>query len=265
MPAAHKDVFGSRGEVELTYRFPFGEPLAPVFPAARGPRRVFIFGAYSSALHATWKYGPRPRDRVQALAIANEPTPFWDGADEDVLIAKFAPPFGQLKPTAQNGASGRALQEHYLGALRLAAADCWITDLVNTYYARPNQRDAFRRAFESRNLEGQEWLLPLRPDRLRPGPKRMKELRDEFLEAGPSWVLTLGDEPLQALGLGRLSAHQYGHPAEEQVFGRPVALIPLTHPRNAGRLGRHSDFWAATHANWVSRDAPALASKIGAA
>ncbi len=35
-------------------RFPFGRPVLPCKPSANGPRKVFILGAYPSALHIRW-------------------------------------------------------------------------------------------------------------------------------------------------------------------------------------------------------------------
>ena len=92
-------------------RFPFGEPLAPVPHTSKGQTSVFILGAYSSAVHAMWRFGPGGSDRVQALAIANEPEPFWDGTDQLYLIARHRPPFGELLPTPENGPSGTALRK----------------------------------------------------------------------------------------------------------------------------------------------------------
>jgi len=62
-------------------RFLFGQPVLPAKPAAHGPKRVFILGAYPSALHVRW-FGPDRDCLIQAVAVDNEPEPFWTGADE---------------------------------------------------------------------------------------------------------------------------------------------------------------------------------------
>ena len=249
----------------MTQSFPFGEPLLPVRHTCSGPTPVFILGAYSSALHAMWRYGPAARDRVQALAIANEPEPFWDGEDQLRLVARHTPPFGELLPTPQNGPSGIALRELYLTPLGLDPTRCWITDVINTYFSTPRQRQACKRAYASSGRLAPEWALPLRPGQITPNADRLAEIKAELKEAAPKWVLTLGDEPLAALGLARLSRHDYGVPTPTTLYGLKTTLIPLTHPRNAGRLGPHSRKWATIHDQWLSDVAPDLRSGFAAA
>ena len=241
-----------------THRFPFGEPLAPVPHTGNGHTRIFILGAYSSALHAMWKYGPGPSDRVQALAIANEPRPFWDGSDDIASIARHTPPFGELLPTPQNGPSGKVLRMRYLIPLGIHADRCWITDVVNTYFSNAQQMAAFRRAFAFKNTKAPAWRLPLRPTRITPDAKRAKALESELREAAPAWLITLGDEPLAALGLGTLSRYDYGQPTRVRPFGIDTMVIPFTHPRNAGRLGNHSTKWASTHDTWLRSESQRL-------
>jgi hypothetical protein len=246
----------------MVYRFPFGQKLTPVPHTHSGRTNIFVLGAYSSALHARWKFGPRGSDRVKALAIANEPEPFWGGMGEMDLITNHTPPFGSLLSTPQNGASGTALRDRYLIPLDLDAANCWLTDVVNTYFSTPQQRDAFERAYASKGLAAPNWTLPLRPQRIAPDAERKEQLISELRVASPSWLIALGDVPLSALGLGKLSRYRYGQPVAVRIFGIETNLVPFTHPRNAGRLGRHSPEWASIHDRWLDEIAPTLRGKL---
>jgi hypothetical protein len=79
--------------------FPFGARLREVVQHDRGPKRVFVLGVYASAVHAKW-IGPDGRQLVRALAVASEPTIFWDGsgAEEIVSTVNVPPPAGRLEP-----------------------------------------------------------------------------------------------------------------------------------------------------------------------
>jgi hypothetical protein len=54
----------------MKQQFPFGIPVAPCPPSASSPRKLFVLGAYPSALHVAW-VPPRPYRRVNALAVAS--------------------------------------------------------------------------------------------------------------------------------------------------------------------------------------------------
>lgn len=64
----------------MSMYFPFGQPVLPCPPSSAAQRDVMILGAYPSALHVQWS-PPEPWKPVQALAVDNEPEPFWDGHD----------------------------------------------------------------------------------------------------------------------------------------------------------------------------------------
>jgi hypothetical protein len=58
-----------------------------VEPKGRSP--VFVLGAYPSALHVRWTPSGAGHKPVQALAVDNEPWPFWDGDDERERVATW--------------------------------------------------------------------------------------------------------------------------------------------------------------------------------
>src|SRR5919202_3164484 len=124
-------------------RFPFGQPVLPRIPSADGPRRLFVLGAYPSALHVAWNPPPLVAHldgyrSIRALAVDNERTPFWDGCDAPALIdgwkaaVNFDPSWGTVHPPKLNGTTGTNLSERVLKPLGVAHHDAWITDCLDT-------------------------------------------------------------------------------------------------------------------------------------
>lgn len=241
------------------FTFPFGRPVLPVVPAADDQRRVFVLGVYPSAVHAKW-VGADGKQAIRAVAVDNEPEPFWTGADAaervDAVSAELPDGAGHLEVAEQNGPSGSALAERYLAPLRLNADDCWITDLENRWLANAAQIKALSRSYQPLVDTG---LLP--PYKLRERTEsiglvedRVPQLRQEWHDASPDVLITVGAEPARALGLPGPSHQHYGQPTRVTVWDRTVVHLALVHPRQAGGLGDHNSAWAATHQAWV--DAP---------
>src|SRR5208283_3730066 len=94
------------------------------------------------------------RQLVHALAIASEPTIFWDGTDAATIVERIKVPSGagRLEPTDEkmNGPSGRALDQHFLGPLGLGRADAWLCDLVPHSCRNAGQARALAREYEPR-------------------------------------------------------------------------------------------------------------------
>jgi hypothetical protein len=61
--------------------FPSGRRLLPARPSAQGGRRCSLLGAYPIALHIRWIPPSPDVEPAWALAIDNEPEPFWEGQD----------------------------------------------------------------------------------------------------------------------------------------------------------------------------------------
>ncbi|MFN7143902.1 MAG: hypothetical protein ACK4YP_09015, partial [Myxococcota bacterium] len=125
----------------MVQRFPFGRPVLPCPPSADGPRPVFVLGAYPSALHVRW-VPPAPFRSIAALGVDNEPTPFWDGADQEARVARWKvdvswdPAWGEVAPVGTlNGPSGAWVGERVLRPLGVARSGAWITDCLDTYRA----------------------------------------------------------------------------------------------------------------------------------
>ena len=104
------------------WKFPFGQPVQDVVQLDRKPKKVFVLGVYSSAVHARW-VSVENKTIVNALAVASEPYIFWRGDNADNIIQQLAipPELGKLSPADLqfNGRSGIALDELNLETARL--------------------------------------------------------------------------------------------------------------------------------------------------
>lgn len=127
-------------------KFPFGAPVNSVVRRPSNTRPVFVLGAYPSALHVRWS---RPESTglkpVRALAVDNEPEPFWDGTNESDLVRTWANQwFGEAlgdvgEVGALNGSSGRWVNSNALEPLGAERDDAWFTDCLDTYRASQGQ------------------------------------------------------------------------------------------------------------------------------
>ena len=68
--------------------FPFGNPVLKVEQTDRTPKKVFILGVYSSAVHARW-INTSGKTLINALAVASEPYIFWRGDKVEDIISKI--------------------------------------------------------------------------------------------------------------------------------------------------------------------------------
>lgn len=253
-------------------RFPFGAPLKSLVQEERTRKRVFVLGVYASAVHARW-LGSNGRVLVRALAVASEPTIFWNGAGADALVAGLDIPrvAGRLEaaePTL-NGPSGRSLDDDYLGPLGVSRSDTWLCDLVPHACMNPSQRAAIEREYEPRRaaLGLPVASVPPVPSRLADDERR-REILKEIVAARPEVLVLLGDQPIR-----HFLAHNdrrwrrladfgendgYGRLHEVVLDGRRIQVLPLAHPRQVSGLGTHSARWRKLHTEWRSRVAPGL-------
>jgi uracil-DNA glycosylase len=254
--------------------FPFGRPIIPVEQKERGRKDVFVLGVYASAVHARW-IGPDRKTRIRALAVASEPEIFWrgDGAGEIVKSISVPPGAGELKSAGEkyNGPSGRALDELFLDPLGLSRDDTWLCDIVPHSCMNTKQEKALENkyvhAMKELGLPPFDW--PPVPKRLS-DEKRRAEIESEILESNAKVIITLGDKPLQWFARyygarGRLGSYgsdfrSYGRLHPMRVGGLDCAILPLVHPRQAGKLGSHSSDWAGQHDVWRRDVAPGLLS-----
>lgn len=260
--------------MRISGRYPFGSPLRVVAQADRTPKRVFVLGVYASAVHAKWT-GPDGRVRVKALAVASEPTIFWDGSGAGEIIARVPVPAGagQLVAAADrfNGPSGRTLDEEILEPLRLRRADAWLCDLVPHTCLNPSQAKAIAREYVPlmKKLALPPVDLPRVQKKLADDARRA-EVLEEIAAARPDVLVLLGDEPIRHFLAVLLSGRRrrlsdfgkapatYGRLHDVRIGGRVLRVLPLAHPRQIGGLGTHSTEWRSLHASWKAKTAATL-------
>lgn len=227
---------------------------------------MFVLGVYPSALHVRWTL-PEGGRVVGALAVADEPTVFWDGGDEDELIARwraehFDDAWGTVGPATGNGSSGRKVVDHVLEPLGIDADAVWLTDCLPTYFVKSgtgSQGAAMREVYDPfaasvPTLQSAD--LPSRPTPRalvrRAVEEEANELLRQIAEADAPTIVTLGQEAADVLaaitGADRVVLDlgpAYGERREITAAGRRRGWIPVTHP------GNRAPSWAQRHRRWM--------------
>lgn len=245
--------------------FPFGAPLLPRPPSRREPSELMVIGAYPSALHVRWDPPPSSGlNRIQALAVDNEPNVFWTGDGEQDLIAewasaRFKPEWGTIAPAGRfNGSSGRWVTESVLPAFDVDPSGVWFTDCLDTY--RTSTRQAVRIADTYAPFAAAEGLpqavLPEHPTEGRiiaeATADHVERLREELTECSPTVVVTLGRAAANVFTAvaevegeeeNPLSQDNYGQTLLIEWRGRAIQWVPLIHPGAPAQ-------WKAIHAHW---------------
>jgi hypothetical protein len=232
-----------------------------------------VLGVYASAVHARW-LGRDGKERVKALAVASEPTIFWDGSGASELIRNIALPAaaGRLEAAEPkfNGPSGRSLDEDFLAPLRVGRSDAWLCDLVPYSCSNDGQREAVLREYDPMK---ETWGLapvstPIVPSSFADDTRR-GEVLGELEEAQPEVIVLLGDKPIRhwlaayAPRWRRLSdfgktPNTYGRLHPMTINQKSYMVLPLAHPRQVGALGKHSAKWHELHRSWRMLVAPCL-------
>ncbi|MBL7950217.1 MAG: hypothetical protein JNM62_00740 [Flavobacteriales bacterium] len=252
----------------MCHQFPFGQPVHAVVQQDQSPKGLFVLGVYASAVHARW-HNAQGRLVVKALAIASEPSIFWTGDNADMLVAKIHVPegAGSLSPAHSrfNGPSGKILDDLFLRPLGFDRRTSWLCDLLPESRMNPIQAKAIDRAYRPcmAQFNLPEPTVPAFRKAESNTDIRRDEILDELDRSGAQTVVVLGDvpieqfiRPLASVRIRNLDhmkdlARGYGKPLELKLAGRPVQLIGLCHPRQAGRLGRNSKVWRGRHATWI--------------
>jgi len=276
--------------------FPFGAPSTPRPP--RLPTKtteLFVLGVYPSALHVRWTPPTWAQEiegvrSVGALAVADEPTVFWDGiapTPADLVDAwkqrvgfldGDAPGrWGRVSP-AGNGTSGRPVLDRVLGPLGISAESTWFSDCVNTFFVKSgkgSQGDAWRERYAPFAAAAgcSDATIPQRPSANElvtlAIEHHVDRLRAELLASNTPRVVTLGEEarrvlaeitdessgaPMQELTLQSDApiGDLYGQKGRVHIGHWTASWMALVHP------GQRSADWAAIHAAWIDRQRTAI-------
>ncbi len=263
--------------MQIKGTFPFGQPLRIVEQKDRSPKKIFILGVYASAVHAKW-IDPEGRIKIKALAVASEPYIFWRGDEVRDLIEKIQIPeeLGYLEPADSrfNGPSGMALDEHFLKPIGLNREDAWICDMVPHSCINKSQLRAIDKNYIDfvKKFNLPEPSIPLVPSSFTDSFRR-QEILTEIEKSKVDILITLGDQPLRwfisffnpkyiRLSYFSKTSKLYGNLHKIKLGNLKVKLLPLVHPRQAGKLGRYSIDWQDVHTHWIIKKAKYLFKAI---
>ena len=260
--------------------FPFGQPLKKVKQESNTPKKVFVLGVYSSAVHARW-IDSKGKQKVAALAVASEPEIFWRGENADKIISAIEIPeeLGKLVVPGRNlnGPSGSTLDEKILSPLRLTREDVWLCDLLPESRVNPNQQKAIKKYYSPEIIKQfnlSPATVPVFNINELDSELRRKEILDELEQSQADTLILLGDLPIywflrfysnindyKLSGFGETNG-AYGFPHEVNISGKIYHVIALCHPRQSGGLGASSSRWKLLHAKWISNQAHIVGAKL---
>ncbi|MBA3685588.1 MAG: hypothetical protein H0W72_10165 [Planctomycetes bacterium] len=201
--------------------------------------------------------------------MASEPSIFWSGDGAAGIIAGIPVPsaVGRLEVAEPmfNGPSGRTLDSHYLVPLGLSRSAAWLCDLLPESRLNVNQCKAIAEHYlpwVARGILPAVDISAAKPPIELADEHRRHAIMDEITASGADILVTLGNPVLEQfvgpMGLGHSALRTFGctpdaygrlHPIT--VAGRAMRLLPLAHPRQAGALGKNSEWWGGLHATWM--------------
>jgi hypothetical protein len=187
------------------------------------------------------------------MAVDNEPTPFWSGADENDRVEQWKSTVGFRDGAwgavtgvgPLNGSSGLWVDRKVLAPLRAQREDACISDSVDTYFSSLEgaARIADTYAPFAAGAELPAARLATHPSEsaiVEVGVRRHRErLLGELAAASPEVVVTLGNAALRVLravagggdGPAKLQADaDYGTERRLRLPGSEVVWLALAHP-----------------------------------
>jgi hypothetical protein len=245
--------------------FPFGRPVLRRRPSAKSKRRIYVLGAYPSALYIAW-WSPA-RKGVRALPVDNEPTSFWSGVDEKAQIDAWrrvvhfrVGEWGEVETADEpNGKAGRWLDDNVLAPLGVTRDEACLSYCLDTYCADGAALFAVNERYQPFAREAglpQAHLAPRPRDGALVETTLEAEHRERLLHelsvVVPELVITLGNAAFRVLraiaevkgGFGRLHADdRYGVMRPLAIGKRNTQWLALTHHDTAA-------VYVEAHARW---------------
>jgi hypothetical protein len=253
--------------------FPFGRPIVRRRPSAKSKRRVYVLGAYPSALFIAW-WSPA-RKGVRALPVDDEPATFWTGADEKAQIEAWRRivhfrigEWGEVETADEpNGKAGRWVDESVLAPLGVTRDETCLSYCLDTYRADPGAVFAVHERYQpfAREAGLPEAHVEPRPRDWALVELAMAEHRDRLLHelsvVVPELVVTLGNAALRVLravteakgGLGKLhSDDRYGVMQPLAIGKRNTLWLALTHHETPPTYVEAHARWRQRQGTWTA-------------
>lgn len=250
----------------MDYQFPFGEKVKSLMQQDQTPKKVFVLGVYASAVHAKWINNGKTI--CPALAVASEPYIFWDGdtneAQRIINQIKIPEEVGSLVLANKNlnGPSSKVLSENILKPFGIDRNDAWLCDLLPESRLNSGQQKVIKEKYtpliEMYGLN--KVTVPVNNGKFCDDIRR-KEITKEIIDSRAETLILLGDEPINQylkyvcdIDFKNLREYTkkygYGKLKDVQIDGHRIKIMPITHPRNIGKLGAYSQDWYKEHKKW---------------
>jgi hypothetical protein len=155
----------------------------------------------------------------------------------------------------------------FLGPIGVTRDEAWLCDLVPHSCVNAGQKLAIKRSYTPL-IERHHLPIPSVPDlpQVLANDERRSEIADELARSKAEVLILLGDQPIKwflaffddrwrKLSDFGQTVEIYGNLHKTKAFGREISILPLVHPRQAGRLGASSEMWAQLHRTWMRTQA----------
>lgn len=252
----------------MRFAFPFGALVAPrAYEVPESTSRVFLLGACPDALRVDWTPPPGYGRPALAVAVDNEPAPFWLGRDAHERVADwraeyFDDRWGTVTTSGVNGAVGRELTRRWLAPLGHTWSDVFSTTCLITAHASKttNVRMSVDYLTVSRDLGAPRSRMrrhPLEADVVSEALKHHRlRLTRQITATSPEIIVTVGQAASRVVaGLagmsdaeGRLRLDDYGRERYVSIGGTIHRWHALVHPSTPKR-------WRERHLEWVQESA----------
>jgi uracil-DNA glycosylase len=156
-----------------------------------------------------------------------------------------------------NRPSGLELDKSYLQPLGLSRNDVWLCDIIPFTRINPGQRKAIDKEYNPliKQYKLPKCTIPDFSKQELDSPKRREQIINELNKSKATVIILLGDLPIEYflsyhsfekkphLSSFGIQIDRYGKLNPEVINGKRYQVIPLVHPRQAGKLGLHDEEW----------------------